>query len=320
MRKLFILFLLTFIVITPSITSAQEKPSLAVVEVDLWPEFDHLSILVIYQITLPPDVQLPADIEIRIPADSIIPSNDAENSNQIQGEPNALAARQPNGSLFNLPYTKESEGDWSRIVFKATTPEIQLEYYDPNIEMDNNSRHFHYRWPGDYEVEDFIIEVQQPFDASDMRITPTLGSGVTKADGMVYFSSDIGSLPDGQSFEISLNYEKESDTLSAENVPLEASGPINVTASSRIARSNWLPWLLGIGGLLLIFGGVIWYWQSGRETSGVKKETPRRRKSSVQKEIDTISEGDHIYCHQCGKRATHGDRFCRACGTQLRIS
>jgi len=27
-----------------------------------------------------------------------------------------------------------------------------------------------------------------------------------------------------------------------------------------------------------------------------------------------------VYCHQCGKRATPGDQFCRVCGVELRLS
>jgi len=241
--------------------------------------------LVIYHLVLPPDAKYPLDMEIRIPT--------------AAGVPNAVAARQPDGSLINLNYDQTPGADWSRIKFTATTPEVQIEYYDPSLIKDNDARHFEYRWPGDYAVQDFRIQVQQPTGASNMRISPSLGSGITKADGLVYYSSEIGSLPLGQSLAINIDYQKQSDEL-----------------RNRLTIMSALPWVIGGLGVLLIVGGAIWYWQSGREQPDVKPKG-RRRKPSARSE-GTVEEEGHAYCHQCGKRALPGDRFCRACGSQLR--
>jgi uncharacterized OB-fold protein len=65
----------------------------------------------------------------------------------------------------------------------------------------------------------------------------------------------------------------------------------------------------------LIVGGVVWYLQSGKG----KEEERSRRRHRLAPVKEPESTGGYVYCHQCGKRAGPGDRFCRACGAKLRI-
>ncbi len=301
-RRLWVAFVI-LAALLPVQVQAQQAVVLAAVEVDLWPEFDRPSMLVIYRLTLSPQVQLPVEIGLRIPS--------------VAGAPNAVATRQPDGQLFNLPYTQQEEGDWTRLVFQATAPDLQIEYYDPTLGKQGQARHFEYRWPGDYAVQAFSIQVQQPVGASQMRFSPSLGPGEAAADGMVYYTQQIGSLTEGQSFVITIDYEKTSDELSAGSVPVEPSGPIEVGAG-RLTGASLLPWLLGLVGVVLIVGGGLWYWQSGREQVEPKRQRRGRRRSAGAQAGDTVEEG-RVYCHQCGKRAAPGDVFCRACGTKLRL-
>jgi hypothetical protein len=139
---------------------------------------------------------------------------------------------------------------------------------------------------------------------------------------MVYYTAEIGSLSNGQAFSIIIDYQKESEDLSMSSAPIEPSGPLDESAAGRTTMISALPWLLGGLGLLLIGGGIIWYWQSGREKARPKRQRQSRHKPASQqrKEESVVAESEHVYCHQCGKRANPGDRFCRACGKELRIS
>ena len=301
-KRINILSILFVLMLYASPASAQEDQTLATVEVDLWPEFDKPSMLVIHSITLPPDTSFPLEMEFLIPTEA--------------GVPNAVAGMQPDGILIDLNYEQIPGEQYSRILFTAPTPIIQIEYYDPNLTREGALRSYEYRWPGGYPVERFIIEVQQPAGAENMRISPSLGSGSEYSDGLTYYSSNLGSLQLGQSFAISLEYEKDSDDLTAPSMPVEASGPIGESPAGELELRRLLPLILGGLGLLLIVGGGFWYWQSGRERPQAQP-VPRRRKKSTPMEGET-TQGGHVYCHQCGKRASNGDRFCRACGTQLR--
>jgi hypothetical protein len=306
MQKKLSVFLLSLVLLfVPIATRAQQATTLSLVEVDLWPEFDRPTMLVIYHITLPAQTSLPVQMNLRIPA--------------AVGVPNAVAAKQPDGSLVTVPYTQQADGDWSRLVFQATTKEVQVEYYDPGLQKSADQRHFEYTWPGDYAVDAFDIEVQQPTGATEMQFKPGTVSARQGDDGLKYYRMDVGALTLGQQFQITVDYKKSTDELSASSVPVEPSGPLNDPNSGIASMTSILPWFLGGVGLLLIVGGGVWYWQSGRQKVSPERELHRRNKPA-ESVAANVADASNVYCHQCGKRASAGDRFCRACGTELRIS
>lgn len=300
-----IAMILTLVVIGPVIARAQDALRLSAVEVDLWPEYDQPEMLVIYRITLSPSVSLPADLTFKIPVSA--------------GEPSAVAGKDvtANGEegLFTIPYEYQANGEWALVTLTASMPEIQLEYYDPGLVTDGAERRFSYRWPGDYAVDSLMVQVQQPLNATDMHISPASDEGIPRPDGLVYYNKQVGSLPAGQTFDLKIDYQKETDSLSAPNLSVQPSVPMPDMTTTPSNVMSVLPWVLGGVGLLLIVGGGVWYWQSGRE-----KESPqprRRRRSTLH--VENTPTGNHLYCHQCGKRAASGDRFCRTCGTRLRV-
>jgi hypothetical protein len=277
---------------------------LSQVGVDLWPEFDQPTMLVIYHLTLPTEASLPAAMNLRIPV--------------AVGAPNAVAVKQADGALISIPYTQETEGDWSKLAFQATERDVQIEYYDPTLQKNGEQRHFEYTWPGDYAVDAFVIQVQQPIGATEMHIKPGTVSTKQGDDNLMYYQMNVGSLSAGQQFQIIVDYKKSTDELSASNIPVEPSGPLN-DPNSGFANISNLPWFLGGMGLLLIVGGGLWYWKSGRQQGRPQRELHRRNKPAESQAVENAEVG-YTYCHQCGKRAAPGDRFCRTCGTELRIS
>jgi hypothetical protein len=284
---------------------AQEGLELNGLEIDLWPEYDRPAVLVIYRIALPASTTLPANLTLRIPASV--------------GEPHAVAAKEPDGSLVNIGYERVVNGEWAEISMLATMPELQLEYYDPNISRQDATRNFQYRWPGDYPVKSLQIMVQQPLGASNMSTSPALGTQETGQDGLVYHSANIGELRAGQEFDFSLAYDKATEDLSVANLQVQPSAPVAESTSSwRSSLVAALPWGLLILGVVLLVGGGVWYWQSGKR----KEKTPetRRRRKPAAERSQTGSTESYVYCHSCGKRADPGDRFCRACGTPLRVN
>jgi hypothetical protein len=287
--------------------NAQEAIKFSALEVDLWPEYDRPSVLVIYRITLASTVSLPVDLILRLPA--------------VSGEPHAVAVRQLDGGLFSVAYDRQMAGEWAEISFTATMPEVQIEYYDPRLTIQEEARQFEFTWPGDYEVEAMTIQIQQPLGASDLRTSPGLGSGIAGQDGLVYYNSQVGSMPVDQTFSITVNYTKSGSGLSAENLVVQPSGPIEGSSTDwRGQLMSFLPWGLAVLGIVLIVGGGLWYWQSGKRQEERPQPRRRRRVSADSPEIGAAPPTDaEVYCHQCGRRAGPGDRFCRACGTKLRI-
>jgi hypothetical protein len=303
MRKWLVSIILILAMFFPSAIKAQDPVELSSLQIAIWPEFDKPSVLVIYQLTLSSNTLLPASVSLRIPISA--------------GDPNAVAARQVDGSLYSIDSTRQLSGQWSIISFTTPTPEVQLEYYDPGLVTNGKARHFTYTWPGDYTVSQLTIQIQQPTGATNMRISPSLGSGKTGSDGLTYYTQDIGSVAAGQTIQISLDYQKSNNLLTAETLPVKSSAPIPQGASSDINPTSWLPWVLGILGAGLIIGGVIWFWQTGRQVPSLLGRRQQSHTTSYEQGLNFGASGDAVYCSQCGKRALPGDQFCRACGSPI---
>ena len=303
-RRILVLIFFGWLLLSAEVGRAQEGPTFGNLDVALWPEYDRQgNVLVIYKITLPPSVSLPADLTLRIPA--------------AAGKPNAVAVREADGILRDVNYQRQVSGDWASINFTATMPEVQFEYYDPALVKQGTQRTFEYRWPGDYPVDFLTIEVQQPLGASQMQFSPATDSSETRGDGLVYYTKRVGDLPGGQTFSQQISYQKESDTLTVGEQQVQPSAPMSASPSTQGSLRTALPWILGLAGVALLVGGAVWYWQSGKDKESGK---PKRRRRSAASQPQPAAGGEsYIYCHQCGKRAAVGDRFCRTCGTKLRI-
>ena len=218
-------------------------------------------------------------------------------------------------------YESQTEALWTYVSVTATSPDIQLEYYDPQLEKSDDARHFEFVWLGDYDVDAMLVQVQQPLGSSQMTIEPDLGEFQPGTDGLQYYIMEIGAPSAGDEFSVKVDYLKSSDSLSIESFQVQPSAPIaegGTQRSSNVDLLSLLPWFLGGLGVLLVVGGIIWYWRSGQDVTETKRTSRGRRAASVLQDRRDEGVGDGVYCHQCGKRAASGDRFCRTCGTRLR--
>lgn len=297
---LLIILLLSLFLSGPA--QAQADLNLSTVEVDLWPEYDDPSMLVIYRIALASSTSLPAEFRLRIPA--------------AAGSPSAVASRQPDGSLLNAAFTQSSDGQWNTLAITATSLELQVEYYDPNLAVEGVRRSYRYQWPGDYAIQSLTIQYKQPLEASNLELSPgNFGQPLRDDNNLQVYTQDFGSLPAGSPVNIELAYDRSQETpsLFLLNPTLTAPGE---PAVSEIPAA--LPWVLGGVGLALLAGGGLWYLRSRQEVDSRSARRHRSRRSASSKNSTVPAAEGQVYCHRCGRRAVTGDRFCRDCGSELR--
>lgn len=293
LRKWFVLSILLVMFSLPLPASAQGGITLESVNVQLWPEFDRPDMLVIYDLRVTQDTALPQKLTVRVPAEATVI---------------AVAYEQDSG-LFNAPYQEvEAGAGWKQVLLTLeTATTYHLEYYAP-LTYDGLQRTFDYLWPGDYAVASLAVRVRVPVDTTEMTTDPPMQETASGEDGQAYLQWGSGNLEAGQEVPITVTYIKTSDRLGASNQPLET-GAVDENTPGRVSLNNYYPYILGGLGVLLIAGGVIYFWQSSQGKS-VRSKRHRSREEG---------DGDEqVHCHQCGKRAQPGDRFCRACGTRLR--
>lgn len=293
---------------------AQQTVSLNQLEVFLWPEYDRSEVLVIYTLELAANVPLPAQVRLRIPS--------------AAGEPNAIATaanwqEAQQGGFLNVPYARKVQGEWAWIeITNLTTPVIRIEYYDALLK-NGQQRDYTFAWMGDYATDALSIQVQHPLNSSQMQISPDFSSNFIGSDNLTYSTYNGGSLPAGQTFSVHFSYIKPDDALTANQFQPLPAAPVT---EDTLGRSTWtssgLPWLLGIAGLALIIGGGVWYWQTTRaaiETAPKTRHRKRTPSAAARQNAPKTERTAEIYCHQCGNRAGENDRFCRTCGTRLRV-
>jgi hypothetical protein len=298
MRKWVLLLAMGTVFLFPSFAFAKNEVTIASLEVDLWPEYDRPQVLVIDYILLSPDTPLPATVELRVPAAVKTPLVVA-----VGSSPDLVTDQ-------GVQFTTSKDGNWLVVSIEANGPAIQFEYYDPGLKKDGDLRSYTYEWSSDYDVKAFTVAVQKPFDARNLKTSPVLQDDGVYQNQLQYYRSEAEPIPAGDSFLLEMSYEKSSDTLSVSRLQVEPV-EVNEDTPGRISLNNYLPYVMGGLGVLLLIGGVIYYWQSGETRAS--KASRRKRPAAEDEEHST-----GIYCAQCGARAKAGDRFCRVCGARLR--
>ena len=296
MRKWLILALLFGFLLFPSHTGAQGGIKLDSMSIDLWPEFDRPSMLVIQQFVLSEETSLPATVTLRFPTEGNL----------------VAVAVESNGELFNKNFSGPAEqGDWQAITINVDSYDPhRVEYYQP-LTRDGNTRQFQYQWFGDYYVEEFAVSVLVPGDSTELTTDPVLQNITTTQDGSAISGTVTkNDLRMGNSFRFELEYQRTSDTLTdqSQSNQIQPSDPVSEDTPGRVSITN-LPLIIGAFGLALIGIALFSYWRSTQTA----ESKPRKRRHQAR--IDPV---DEAYCHECGARANPGDRFCRTCGSRLR--
>jgi len=188
-------------------TSNQDNFLIENIKANLWPEYDRKSMLVIYDIEISPNIELPFDLKLRIPAGV---------------SPSVVAGKISDG-LINLSYKEVADGAWNVVTINSTSRFVQVEYYDNRISSQNGKRLFDYVWTGDYSVKSFIIQVQQPKNSTNFETSPKLGLGQVGGDGLTYYSTEIGSLSVNQQLSLVITYLKTTDdlTITSFEIPIK---------------------------------------------------------------------------------------------------
>jgi len=280
----------------PVLGQAQHTVRLSAAVVNLWPEHDRPSMLVIYEIDLAEDTPLPQDLVFQIPEDAELVT---------------VSGRNPGGRLVVLDHTVTTIGDWQDVTFATDSLEIQMEYYDPNLIKQEEIRLFEFQWLSIYPVDLLQLIVRQPFGASEIQGEPSLGERIAGRSGMQYYLVEAGAVPAGELFTLSLRYIKNTANLSYPALEVLPLTPINADTPGRTpSPMQVVLWLVAVALAVLIMVGLYYWWfrvnitqKSDRITQGIGFTNPEKQA---------------VFCHECGTRSKAGDSYCRNCGTELR--
>lgn len=298
MRRWLVIVLLSGLLVFPSTAGAEAGTKLDSLNIELRSEYDRPTMLVINQFVLSQDTPLPASVTLRFPKD---------------GNLTAVAEGNPDGKFYDKDFAPPAaQGNWQTVTIKVESYQPhRIEYYQPLVH-EGNKREFKYQWFGDYYVKQLNLTVIIPADSTDFVTSPVLES--TSKNGLLLAGNITkNEMKTMQSFQFDLQYQRTSTTLTGplDDAQVQPSEPVGENTAGRVSITN-LPWIIGGFGLALIMIALFSYWRSTQSS----EEKPRRRRHSP---VEATEAEGQAYCHECGTRAHTGDRFCRTCGSRLRI-
>ncbi len=285
-----LLFLLVMILPATGHTQGQITAIDALV-VDLWPDYDRASVLVMLTGTLSPNTKLPATVIIPVPETAQL---------------NAIARiDSSDGIMKDDIFSSPVPGG-----FRFTTPDLRfrIEYYLPYT-VNNNRRTFNFTWLADLSVNSFQLKVQQPTYASFLATEPAAVDVSKGQDGFTYYAFPVQAVPAGQSFSVDVNYTMTTAQLSAESLAPPGSGvqePGLPSTSKTGAGINWPIVAVVAGGVIIV---IIFVWQIATRRGASNRSVIQDAKAQKQSHAK--------FCRNCGNQMDKDDRFCRNCGKAL---
>lgn len=281
-------------------------PQLATWDVQIWPEYDQPSVLVIASSAFAPDTSFPQRVRMPLPADASV---------------SAVAYPDATGNLLTLPWTTEPSADGQTVVFDLDQPNFVVEYY-ADILTPPPSRSFDLNLVAPYAVQQAAFTLRQPSRASGLQTTPSMTVGPADTLGNPTYALPLGALDAGQNVPLQVSYSKADADPSVDSTPVAtASVP---TAGEADSGQAWLPWVAGLLAAVLA-GALTFYLVRRRRAEAASRQARRRdaRKKGVQPGRQPAGNPPptgfaNTFCVQCGQKLDGNDRFCRNCGAQRR--
>lgn len=309
LRSLLVLLVFSGLCLPVSVL-AQGETKLSALTIELWPEYDQPTMLVILRGTLAPETTLPASVTVHIPASA--------------NGPHAVAMQDANGQLTDAQFVTTPQVDSLAVTLQATLPSFQVEYYDAALKIEGEARQYAFAWTADFAVTAATLRVQEPVNARNLLGEPPLALAGASDIGLRYYTASLGALTAGQAVTAQINYAKPDAQLSVAQVTAQPpAAPVATPALvavqpntlSEAQLQQWLAIALLVVSIGLMGLGFL-FWRRTRATP-VRLARPRGRRSSNNPPPASPLATATKFCAQCGQPVGPEDRFCRHCGSAV---
>jgi hypothetical protein len=288
-------FILLIIIMTMPMAVGFAQNPVSVIDslgIEIWPDYDKASVLVLMTGTLPDDTQFPASVTLPLP--------EAAQLNAV-----ARFDRKDGNMIDDIFSSTETPG-----TLTFTTPDLRfrVEYYFPYT-VNKTQISFDYTWLADLTVNNFQLRVQRPTSAGRLNTKPATASVVRSGDGFDYHSFPVRTVPAGQSFSLQVDYTITTAQLSAASLPSPNANLQPAAFPATPGSGSGINWALAavVTGGLLVLAALIWQISSRRSPSGIREP--------VDSGIEKQSRAQ--FCRNCGEPTDEGDKFCSGCGSEL---
>jgi hypothetical protein len=292
--KRYSFLLLIFFMLMPMGTGFAQNPVSVIdsLDIEIWPDYDRASVLVLLTGTLPGDTRFPASVTLPLPEVAQL---------------NAVARiDNKDGNMKDDIFSStDSPG---KLTFITSDVRFRVEYYLPYT-INKSQRSFDYTWLAAIPVNNLQLRVQRPTSASTLNTEPAAANVIRSGDGFDYHIFPARAVSAGEPFPLHVDYKMTTAQLSATSLPRQNTSiqtPVIPTTPRTGSGINWALAAIVTGGLIIIVALV---WQIAS----------RRPAPNIRKPIDSLVEKQSWakFCRNCGEPIDEGDRFCSGCGSEL---
>ncbi len=294
--------------LTSNVNAQGQDATLDFLDVELWPDYDQTTVLVLLTGSLTADTNLPASVTLPIP----------ENA-----ELNAVARVDAVGNLFtDIDFDTSEPGN---LILNLADPSFRIEYYFP-YESNGSQRAFSFEWLADLDVNQMRVTFQQPSLATNVVLSPEANNAITGEDNLLYHQLPSQAVAAGTAYSVDASYEMVRQQLSSELITSQQAANVPAITPPEDTQApgdfNWYL-VLGVVGGVLILAAIGWFIYTDRRSSRrVIKPKPIRReqfqRSTTPGSRSTRPIGASKFCHECGQPLDPSDKFCRNCGTPVK--
>lgn len=286
--------LLLFILMAAAPVFAQSPASVIdSLDVEIWPDYDKPSVLVLLTGALPANTPLPAAVTLPLP--------EAAQLNAV-----ARIDSQDGSMKDDISWSFDSPD-----MLRFMTPDLRfrVEYYFPYT-ADKNQHSFDFTWLAAATVNNLRLRMQRPLSAGALQTEPAAANVATSFDGFEYHTFPARAVPAGQQFSLHVVYDMAAAQLSAARLPAPNAGtqPAGLpAASAKRFDISWAALAAMVAGGLIVIGALIWQFAARRRVPEIHnlEDSP----------VEVQARGR--FCPNCGGPVDQEDRFCRGCGAEL---
>ena len=286
--------LIMLFMLMPMATGFAQNPVSVIdaLNIEIWPDYDKASVLVLLTGTLPGGTRFPASVTLPLPPAAQLNAVARIDSKDGNMKDDIFSSTDPPGTLTFI------------------TPDFRfrVEYYLPYT-INKNQRSFDYTWLAAVTVNNFQLRVQRPTSAITLNTEPATANVVRSGDGLDYHTFPARAVPAGQPFSLHVDYKMTTAQLSATSLP-----PPNTSIQTPALPAppdtgpglNWALAAVVSGGFIII---VALIWQIARRRPWLNIRQP------IDSQVENQSRAE--FCRNCGEPIDESDRFCSGCGSEV---
>ena len=283
----------------PAVTEAEPPADLRIarLQLSIWPEYDDPRVLLIVRGELAPGAAYPTHVTLPVPKGAeLIGAGMISELGELLLHPHRVI---PGDASDSLEITLPSPGFFAEL------------YFDP-FEASGDAKRFGYTFEAPYPINQFDIDIQKPYTASEFGTEPPAMAQETEGRDTTYHRFAYRDVAAGQPTAFTVSYVK---TDPQPSVPKAGSPPAADSPAARGPQDRLLIYFGILAGVTTayVLGTLLWIAYRRRRAAPTSPET-QPLPLTAPSVPPPVAPAAANFCSHCGRALDADYAFCPGCG------